>query len=116
MIKKIALDNGQILELFDYSKKISDDAVVVRLSAKIKVDVKEDLFSKEDLKETSFKDILNKVGDAAFFEYKTERNFIMNPDREAVFQKLVDTFFENMVQYLSKPEFPIKLILKKYRA
>ncbi|MEA1968628.1 MAG: hypothetical protein U9N77_10480 [Thermodesulfobacteriota bacterium] len=115
MIKKIELDNGQTLELFDCSKKIADDAVVVRMSARIKVDVKEDLFSKEDLKEISFKDILNKVGDSALFEYKAERNFIMNPDKEAVFQKLVDTFFENMVQYLSKSEFPKKLILKQYR-
>ncbi|MFO7748794.1 MAG: hypothetical protein R6V54_01740 [Desulfobacteraceae bacterium] len=115
LVKKETLGNGEILEIFDCSRKISEDAFLVKMKARITVPVREELFSREGAAWGSFQEIVNKVGPSVAFEYTGERNFIMNPDRETVFQALVDTFFENMVPYLSKPGFPEKLVLKRYK-
>jgi len=115
LVKKETLGNGETLDIFDCSRKISEDAFLVKMTARITVQVKEELFSREALTRASFQDMVKKTGPSVAFEYNAERNFIMKPDKEAVFQNLVDTFFDTMVPYLSKPGFPEKLVLKRYK-
>ncbi len=114
LIEKVELGNGQSLTIEDLSKKISADAYQVIVEARVKVAVEEDLFQAGELGGISMDDIRKKVGDQVEFEYRTERNFIMAPDKEAVFKQLVDTFKATLMPYLSKSDFPAKLVLKEY--
>ena len=39
----------------------------------------------------------------------------MAPEKEEVFESLVDTYLNNLGQYVAKPSFPGKFILKAYK-
>ena len=96
LVKTIELDNTQTLELFDCSRKISLDAYCVVMEASMTVGLERELFSEEDLRETSFDELLATVGPHAVYEYRAERNFIMEPEKDEVFDALVETFFNTV--------------------
>lgn len=114
-VKRIELENNQVVEIRDLSRKISEDAFIVKMTACMHVKVEKSLFSDSDLMVYSFDDILDKIGNNTQFEYVSERNFIRKPDREEVFDGLVDDFCKTMLKYLSKPDFPGKMILNKIK-
>ncbi len=113
--KKIELENNQTLVLLDLSRKITPDAYVVIMKANIEIEIEKELFFDDLLSDFKFQDILAKLGDKVVYEYKIERNFIMAKDKERVFEALVKTFLDNLGQYVAKPKFPGKFILKKYK-
>ncbi|MDA3790584.1 MAG: hypothetical protein PF503_19080 [Desulfobacula sp.] len=113
--KKIELENNHTLVLLDLSRKITQDAYVVIMKANIEIKIEKELFFDDHLPDFKFQDILAKLGDKVVYEYKIERNFIMAKDKELVFEALVKTFLDNLGQYVAKPKFPGKFILKKYK-
>ena len=115
IIKTILLDNKQTLVLEDCSRKISADASVVIVKAAIAVEIQKDLFSSEDLEDVSFEDIIRTLGPRTDYEYKMERHLIMDHQRGEVTTSLVESFWDHLGPYISKPRFPAKLVLKKYR-
>ena len=114
-VQSIPLANDLTLELLDLTRDISVDACQVTMVARLVIPVKTSLFSEGTLKEISLEKIVNKVGKTTIFEHRKERNFIMNEDKDKVFDHLVDTFMETLMPYVSKPFFPEKYILKCYR-
>jgi len=115
LVKKVELDNNQTLIISDASRIIAKDAYVVIMKAKMEIAVEKALFSEMELKKFSFEDIRDTVGKVAVYEYLSERNFIMAKDKDELFEKLMHDFFEIIVKYISKPDFPKKLILKQYK-
>jgi hypothetical protein len=115
IFKTIELENGLTLEIRDESRKIGIDAYVVIMGARIKIQVKKDLFAAKEVSDNQFADILEILGDDILYEYKSERNMIMAKEKEGVFESQVDTFVKNMVPYISRPIFVKKKILKEYR-
>jgi len=115
IVKTIPLANDLTLELIDLSKKISQDAFIVKMTARLVIPVTSSLFPGETLPPNSLENIISKLGPTVTFEHKKERNFIMAPDKDKVFGHLVDTFMETLLPYISKPSFPGKYILKEYK-
>lgn len=114
MVKTVKLENGQTLEIRDCSRKIGPDAYLVALEAKMDVAVEKSLFTDKELEKVPMDAITAKVGPSVAYEYREERNFIMDVDRESCFQELYDGFFKIQVPYLSKAVFPGKLVLKRF--
>ena len=115
VVKEVELDNNQTLIISDASRKIADDAYLVRMNARINIPVEKNPFSGNELKELFFEDIVDKVGPVAVYEFAVERNFIMAKDKDKLFEELEQNFFETLGKYISKPNFPKKLILKQYK-
>lgn len=115
LIKKIELENGHILVLSDLSRKISENAQVVIMQAAMEINLKPDLFENEPLSDVSFEQIRKTLGDKVCYEYRLERNFIMDHEKKAVLDSLVETFMKNMGQYISRSRFVSKLVMKQYR-
>ena len=113
-IKKIALKNGLTLEFIDNSRKIAGDRYVVVLKTRIEVPVSNSWFSERDASIPSIEDITKKVGDTVFFEQKKERNFVDKNEKEAVLNNIIEVAEDFGIRYLGHPDFPKKLILKKY--
>lgn len=113
--KTIELENKLTLVISDLSRKISEDAHVVIMAANIEIKIKKELLFFESDTDYKFQDILKVLGDKVIYEYKIERNFIMNSEKDEVFEKLVKTFLDNLGQYIAKPNFPGKFILKEYK-
>ena len=115
VVKEVKLENNQALIISDASRKISQDAYVVMMKARMDIAVEKNLFSDNDLKELFFEDILDKVGNIAVYEFVAERNFVMAKDKDKLFEKLRHDFFETLGKYISKSNFPKKFILKQYK-
>ncbi|MCF8077260.1 MAG: hypothetical protein K9K63_18795 [Desulfotignum sp.] len=113
-IKTIALENGQTLILSDRSRKISADAYIVVMQATMEIKITPDLFASETLSGVTVDQIRDTLGETVIYEYRLERNFILNHEKDAVLASLVDTFMTNMEQYISHPRFAPKLVLKQY--
>lgn len=113
--KKIELENNQTLVVSDLSRKIGADAYVVIMQARMDIKIEKNLFVETGLSEFKFEDIRATLGDTVEYEYKIERNFIMAKDKDIIFEGLVQTFLDNLGQYVANPKFPEKFVLKEYR-
>lgn len=118
--KRIDLDNGHCLDILDDSRKIGADAYVVIMTARMEIPVKKELFAKgvfseDEVSGEMFGDILDTLGSPIVYQYRVERNMIMAHEKDGVFDSLVSAFLENTGQYVAKPQFPAKLVLKEYR-
>lgn len=116
LIKKIELENRQTLVLSDLSRDISEDACVVIMQATMEISVTPALFNNEPLSGVTVDQIRDILGEKVIYEYRMERNFIFNHDKDGVLESLVDTFMKNMGRYISHPRFAPKLVLKQYKA
>jgi hypothetical protein len=54
------------------------------------------------------------VGMEIFFEYKKERTFVKDKEKDVVFQELLDNFKKTSLPYLSKSSFPASFALSKH--
>lgn len=115
IVKTIELENGQTLVLSDLSRKISEDAHVVIMRASMDIKITKELFLADPLPDLKFQDILGVLGDKTVYEYKMERNFILNHEKDAVFNHMVETYIKNLGQYVAKQGFPGKFVLKEYK-
>jgi len=113
--KRIELENNHCLNILDDSRKIGEDAWVVIMTAKMDIPVEKSLFVTEPVTDETFEDILETLGSPIVYEYRVERNMIMAHEKEGILEGLVNTFLDNMGQYLAKPLFPEKLVLKEYK-
>ncbi len=115
LYKTFDLDNGHILEIHDQSRKIGKDAWLVIMKAAIKIDIREELFESDPVSEFKLKDIIDTLGSQIVYEYKNERNFILDHEKDKVFETLVKTFMDNLGKYVAKKQFPGKFVLKTYK-
>ncbi len=116
IVKTMALENGHTLEIHDFSRKIGADAWVVIMAARMKIDIHPALFDPLETEVDNLAHIKETLGDHIIYEYKSERNMIMDQDKDGVLENLMDTFLKNTGQYVAKPRFPGKLVLKEYKA
>ena len=115
VVKQIELENNHTLEIWDCSRKIGADAYVVIMKATMEIQVNEDLFAREPISEFKFEDIKRTLGDRVIYEYRLERNFIMDHEKEDILDSLVDNFMANTGKYVANPKFPARLVLKEYK-
>jgi len=115
IVKTIDLENGQTLVISDLSRKISEAGWVVVMKADMEIEIVKELFFDTPLSDFKFQDILGILGDKVVYEYKIQRNFILNHDKDEVFDNIIETYIKNMGQYVAKPGFPGKFVLKEYK-
>ena len=113
-IKKINLKNGLDLEFIDISRKIAGDRYRVALLTRIEVPVEKGWFSETNQEIPDIGDIRKKIGNRIIFEQKRERNFIDDQEKEAVIKNIIEVAEDYGIRYLGHPDFPQKLILKRY--
>ncbi len=115
VVKEVQLENNQTLIISDLSRKISEDAFVVKMEASIEININEDLFKPEPVSEFKYADVKSILGDKVTYKYLIERNFIRDTEKDQVFESLESTFMDNLGQYVSKETFPRKFVLKMYK-
>jgi hypothetical protein len=113
-IKKIELKNGLTLEFVDLSRKIAGDRYQVVLKTRVALPVEARWFSEKDPARPGLEDIINTVGPEVFFEQKKERNFVDEKEKPAVLKEIMEVAEDYGVRYIGHPDFPGKLILKRY--
>ncbi len=115
LIKTITLNNSLTLEIWDLSQVLAGDRWLVNVEARMEVPFL--MAQPESLPD--FEDIfvsLKKVyGENIPYRYSQKRHFLDKKEKEEVFQTFLDTLQQDLVPYLSHPDFARKLLLYKYR-
>jgi hypothetical protein len=115
LVDIISLENGLTLEFYDASRPVAGDRWQVSMVAVIEVGVKPEYFKGQNSADGFLNDIRAAMGENTTYRYQKVRNFIAATEKDAVFRGLKQRFLETNLKYLSSPEFPRKLILKKYQ-
>jgi hypothetical protein len=110
LVEKIPMPNGLTVEVRDKSVSIAANITKVALLIRIRVVLQPSYFTKPDHYE-----LVRKImGPEFFFEYKKERTFVKDKEKDVVFQELLDNFKKTSLPYLSKSSFPRSFALSKY--
>jgi hypothetical protein len=111
LIETIPLQNGLTVEVRDASRLIAADTTKVELLFQVAVPL-----NPEDWACLAHYEIVRKIfGDAPRFEYRAGRSFVRSEAIEAVSRELRDAFRRDSLAYLSRPDFPRRFALSKYR-
>jgi len=110
LIENIPMPNGLVVEVWDKSVPIAADITKVALLIRIRVELQPSYFTKPDHYEL----VKKTMGPEIFFEYKKERTFVRDKEKDVVFQELLDNFKKTALSYLSKSSFPKSFALSKY--
>ena len=109
LVEKIPLPNKLVVEVWDDSRSIAEDTTKVALLIKINVKVKPEYFAHQE----HFKQVLKIFGNETFFEYKIERTFVSNQEKENIFKELLEAFKKDSLPYFARPQFPESFVLSK---
>jgi len=115
LIERISLENGLTLEMFDNSRHVAGDRWIVFFEARIEVEVKREYLQDQHKVGVPFEDIRTALGETVLYRYEKVRNFIAETEKNEVFKGLKERFLNTSLGYLSSPEFPRKMILRKYQ-
>jgi len=111
LIETIPLRNGLTVEVQDLSRPIAADTAKVELLFRVKVPL-----NPGDWTCPAHYETVRKVfGDELRFEYRAGRSFVRDAAVDAVSRELRDAFRRDLLAYLSRPDFPRRFSLSKYR-
>ena len=115
LIKTIDLENHLTLEIYDESIETVGDRWMVNMVARIKVPLDEALIQKSKDFSANKDKIKKALGKEVVFEHKSNRIFVDQNEKESIFQEMYDSFIDNILPYLSRPNFSERFLLKKIR-
>lgn len=113
LIEQSNLENGANLELYNASRTMIGDRMLVALFVRVEIPV-------ESLPDTggadglpSSDEIRAVLSDPVTWEYTKQRKFIDKLEKDEVFKILQADFDTNMRPYLVHPEFPARYVKKQ---
>ncbi len=111
LIETIPLENGLTVEVRDATRPIAADTAKVELLFRVAVPLDPGDWACPAHYET----VREVFGDPLLFEHRDGRSFVRSEEIETVSRELRNAFRRDMLAYLSRPDFPRRLALAKYR-
>lgn len=115
LIEEIDLGNGLRVYFYDQSRGVAGDRWQVKLLVMIPLEVKRDYFDEFDNPDEIYHGFVSAVGKTINFRIERFRNFIDHSNVPQTLADLKDEFLRSILNYISKPHFARKFILKKYQ-
>jgi hypothetical protein len=112
LVDEKELGNGAVLAIFDESKEITGDRLMVKLRFVISLPWSgwmDELLNNEEGESEAIRQELGELT----FEITKERIFVDQDEKEAVIQILTDEVNSNILSYLSQQSFVEKLFKKR---
>jgi hypothetical protein len=106
MIEKIPLENGLILEIWNYSRKIAGDRWLVGFLAQIGITPSEKDFSNPDY----YQKFLERTDGKVYYRYRKERHFVPEDSISTIYSNIKENFLKAALPYLSHPDFKERLL------
>ena len=106
MVEKIELDNGLVLEIWNYSRKLAGDRWLVGFLAQIGITPSKEDFSTEEY----YTLFLEKTDGKVYYRYRKERTFVPEREVENIFKNIKENFLRAAVPYPSHPDFKERLL------
>ena len=111
MIEKIELENGLILEIWNYSRKLAGDRWLVGFLAQIGIIPSESDFSNSEY----YKMFLEKTDGKVYYRYRKERHFVPEDTVSTIFSNIKENFLKAALPYLSHPDFKKRLLKQEIK-
>ena len=111
LLEEIKLSNGLTLKIFDLSRTIAAKTVKVELSMQIKINLEKSYFADAD----DYDQVKNIFGEELTYDHKAERIIVPKENEDAVREELINTFKNNLLNYISSANFAQKLALAMLR-
>jgi hypothetical protein len=111
LIETILLKNGLTVEVRDLSRPIAADTTKVEILFSVAVPL-----NPADGECPAHIEMVRRIwGDAPRFEYRAVRSFVRDTKVEDASRELQEAFRRDSLAYLSRPDFPRRFALAKYR-
>ncbi|MCF8029242.1 MAG: hypothetical protein K9K81_12820 [Desulfobacteraceae bacterium] len=115
LIEQLRLDNQATLELYDTSRALIGDRMLVSLTARVRIPV-DGLYEHRAAEKLPPADPLRALlGDPVTWENVKQRHFIDSREKSEVLERLLAEFNTHMRPYLTHPDFPVKYVQKQLR-
>jgi len=111
LVEVIPLPNDLTVEVWDQSRPIASDTSKVDIFFRMKVDLDPSYFIKTE----HYQRVKKVFGPQIFYEYRMERAFVNNREKDVTFRELLAAFKRDTLPYLSRPAFPRSLAISKHR-
>jgi len=114
LLKKIELESGLELQIFDVSRRLAGDRWYVGFAAQVEIPMAF-LANRADSAEIDIEKMKAALGETVRFEQKRERHYIDEKEKDSVLESLMRNFLDSTLQYLSAKDFAKKYALKVYK-
>ena len=112
LISKHPLNNGLILEFWEYSRPIAGDRWFVLIEVRIAIPIRTDTLPPE-LREQADQ-VREALGDETIFSHKDERNFISATEAPKILKDMQNRFLEMAPGYFGHMDFAARFIRGKF--
>ena len=110
LLRKIDLECGLELEIFEISRKLAGDRWYVGFIARIEIPITY-LAGHTDSSEVDIEKMKDTLGETIRFEQKRDRHYIDEKEKDSLLNDLIDNFLEITLPYFSTKDFAKKYAL-----
>jgi hypothetical protein len=114
LLEERVLDNGVKILFYDRSRPIAGGRFQVELLVQVPLEVKENHFVECQNPRSAYEIFVSTVGTTLNFEQRKVRNFIDASKVGVVLDGMKEDFLKSNLDYVSRPSFSDKYIIKKY--
>ncbi len=114
-LSEFTCENGLKASIYDQSRPIPGDRWQVQVQMEVCVPVREEYFNGCPDPPEAYREFVAKFGDTINFEQRKVRNFISREMKDEMTQTMAQQLLESVASYLGKPDFPSKVVMKRYR-
>jgi hypothetical protein len=114
LFRKIDLENGLELEIYDVSRKLAGDRWYVGFIARVEIPISF-LAGHADAPELDIEKMKDVLGETVRFEQKRDRHYIDEKEKDIFLNDLIDDFLVSTLPYFSETDFAKKYALKVYK-
>ena len=107
LLRKIDLESGLELEIYDVSRKLAGDRWYVGFVARLEIPITF-LAGHADSPEVDIEKMKDVLGETVRFEQKRDRHYIDEKEKDALLNSLMDDFLASTLPYFSEKDFAKK--------
>jgi hypothetical protein len=114
LLRKIDLECGLELEIYDVSRKLTGGRWYVGFIARVEIPIIF-LAGYADSPGVDIEKMKDVLGETVRFEQKRDCHYIDEKEKDALLNGLIDDFLASTLPYFSKKDFAEKYVLKAYK-
>ena len=116
VIERGKLENGMELVLYDSSRIIAGDRWLVELLCEAHIPIPESSWERTPGEDAELlPDIRKMLGGELVYSSSRKRNFVEEEKKDEILQELKRQLHDSAFEYLSRPQFPLRLFQKQYK-
>jgi len=116
ILERQLLENGMELIIYDRSRLLAGDRWLVEILCEAHVPCKEDYWdSVPDKDREKITAVRSLLGEKLVFSSSEKRTFVDAEDKDTVCEEMVKRVYDSMLNYLNRPDFPLRLFQKQYQ-